>query len=87
MTVLTWSSLEHSWSSLIVGVMRLHGLRRLCLLMMKVVALGPGEPKRHNTLVAGQRRVPPRTSKLWRARIFMSWSVARRTPLMSKMIV
>ncbi len=45
MTALTWSSLEHSWSLLIVGVTRLHGLRRLCLSMMKVAALGP-EPKR-----------------------------------------
>ncbi len=56
--------------------------------MMKVAALG-NEPKRHNNLVAGQRRVPPRTLKLWRAWIFMSWSVARarRTLLMSEMRV
>ncbi len=86
MTALTWSLLEHSWSLSIVRVTRLHGLRRLCLLMMKVAALGP-EPKRHNNLMAGQRRVPPRTLKLWRAWIFMSWSVARRTLPMSEMRV
>ena len=86
MTALIWSLLEHSWCSLVVGVTMLHGLRRLCLSIMKAATLGP-EPKRHNNLVAGRRRVPPRTLKLWRVWIFMSWSVARRTLSMSEMRV
>ncbi len=64
----------------------MHGFNRLCLSMMKAVALDP-EPKRHINLVVGQRSVPPATLKLWRAWMFLSWSAAKMTLLMSEMRV
>jgi hypothetical protein len=75
--------LEHSCSLLIVGVIRLHGFKRLCLSMMKAVALNP-MPKRHINLVVGRRSMPPPTLKLWRAWMFLSWSAAKMTLLMSE---
>jgi hypothetical protein len=62
----TSSLVEHSWSSLIVGVTRLHGMRQLCLLTRNDVTLGH-VLKRHINFVFGRRRVPPAILKLWRA--------------------
>jgi hypothetical protein len=62
----TLSLVEHSWSSSIVGVTRLHRFRKLYLLTRNAVAFDP-VPKRHINFVFGQRRVSPTILKLWKA--------------------
>ncbi len=50
--LLTSFLLEHSWSILIIGVIRLQGFTKLDLLMRSAVAFAP-VPKRHISLVVG----------------------------------
>ena len=81
------SLLKHSCISAVCGSDQVSWVQKaLHILMTKAVALNL-VPKRHINLVAGQRIVPPATLKLWRAWMFVSWSVAKTTLLKSDMII